>query len=60
MARNSMTLHDVKSVEIDETYKLDNWDTTRVRHLKITDEDGNYIEITLIAEDEKFLKIKNI
>lgn len=59
MARNSMTLHDVTSVELEKPYKLKEWDT-RIRHLKITDKDGNYIEITLMAEDEKFLKIKNI
>ena len=54
-----MSLHDVKSIKIDKSYKLDGW-KTRIRHLTITYENGDYIEIALFAEDEKFLKIKNI
>jgi len=57
--RTSMSLHDVKSIKIDKAYKLDEWET-RIRHLTITYENGDYIELNLFAEDEKFLKIKNI
>ena len=55
----TIMLHRVKSIELTETNEL----TSKVglywrRKLSITDENGNKTEITLFAESEEPLKIK--
>lgn len=53
------SIHDIKSVEITKSRKLDTF-RTQVRELILINENGERYEITLFSEDKSFLKIKNI
>jgi len=55
----STSIHDIKSVKITKSRKLNN-SRTQVREMMLITEKGERYEITLFSEDKSFLKIKNI
>jgi hypothetical protein len=54
MNHNTLSIHDVERVEIDQPHDLTN---ARVRSLVITDKYGNRVTIKLFAEDMQKLKV---
>lgn len=54
MNHNSMYIHDVERVEIDQPHDLTN---AKVRSLVITDKYGNRVTIKLFADDMQALKV---
>ena len=52
----SQSIHNVAKIEIDDADRLVK--NTKVRHLTITDADGNKVCLSLFSEDAEALKVQ--